>query len=117
MRVYVVILHDALDVDVVDVTVLAVHVLCTVCVAFLLIADDLCWVRHPLRVLHLLLIHKFLIVGWRQHALVEHLRVLQFVLEQHFVDLGRIELRDYNILIILWLSLGNLISGPVGQHF
>jgi hypothetical protein len=47
---------------------------------------------------------------------VEHLRVLELVLHQHLIDFCRVELRDYNILIILWLRLGNLILTLFGLH-
>lgn len=87
MRVDVVVLNDALDVDVVDVTVLAVRTLSAFRIHFCLVSDHLRRISHALRILHLLLIHHFLVVGRRQHSLVEHLRVLQLVLQQHLVDL------------------------------
>lgn len=47
---------------------------------------------------------------------MEHLRVLELVLHQHLIDFCRVELRDYNILIILWQRLGNLILTLFGLH-
>ena len=73
VRVNVVVLDDALDVDVVDVAVLAVRCLGTLGVDLCLVSDDLRRVRHALRILHLLLVQQLLVVGRRQHALVEHL--------------------------------------------
>ena len=117
VRVNVVVLDDTLDVDVVDIAVLTVRILAAFGVLFLLIGGDLWRVWHTLRVLHLLLVHELLVVGLRQHALVENLRILQLVLQEHLVDLRRVKLRDYNILIILWLRLGNLILASFRQHF
>lgn len=117
VRVDVVVLNDALDIDIVDITVLTVRILTAFRVLFLLIGGDLWRVWHTLRVLHLLLVHELLIVSWRQHPLVENLRILQLVLQEHLVDLRRVKLRDYNILIILWRRLGNLILASFRQHF
>jgi hypothetical protein len=107
VRVDVVVLDDALYVDVVNVAALAVLALCGLALTFLRLRRHVRGVAHAL-VLHLL-VHQLLVVGGREHALVEDLRILHLALVQRFVDLCSVELRDYNILIILWLRLGDLI--------